>query len=157
MTDWLNEVKEVSKELDIENIPQEWNAILLDAFYHRPYLKLFNEVYRLAEKYELTFDEIKERIIFPSFFAQNMPLLRFISGYVPRLAKVLYSHTEKDIPKILAWMKGRKFKCVREGKAIIESADKEKTKRDIKHKMASGRILQERWDRAKSGNWQVCK
>ena len=157
MTDWLAEVEAVSKELDIENIPQEWNAILLDAFYHNPWKRLFNEVYGLAKKYGISFEEVKAKILFPSFYVQNMTLLRFISGYVPHLAKVLYSHEAKDIPKILAWMKGRKFKCVRDAKAIIESGEKEKAKRDFEHKIASGKILNEQWDRARVGNWQVCK
>jgi len=150
----FHEVAEQAKEIAMINA---WNKVLLMGFYLHPDAKLFESFHNFCDTRGLDREKTKALILFPQTYLVNMSIRRFISGYVPRLAKVCYNHTSKEALKILKWMDGRKLVISQEGQLKRECMLRHDGEADYAAYRLSAEIRQSQWDGYTAKAWNNCK
>lgn len=152
-------VEEVLRDAKEQQLKDDWNKVLLMGFYYHQDAKLRDAYMAFCFTRSIDLIDGEDKFLLPlrGYIPGSLTIRRFISGQIPRLAKVCYAHTSKDIAKIHKWMVGRMFKLEKDLKSDREAVERAANKKDYYHSQHSHAIRNEQWENLKSSNWNVCK
>jgi len=129
---------------------REWDEFLLMSFYRRPFLSM-NHAADLKGVAGLLRAPKKPHHEFVS-------VSRFICGYLPKLADILWQKKEKDIPAILDMLEKSKYDTrLVDPKEVSDSREKTASKRKFRSSVYSVAADMAANERLARRAWNVCK